>query len=326
MGSGVTLDDSIQRLGDFCAVLKAANANLDTNTNLIGDHADHLQQVAGGAGDELQGLTDDSRAFDGRFEDADTTAEQSLEQAASEAHSLAETTLGGIDQGAEQREDAVEAALRADVDELDRTSTSTQSSYEALGATLEQARDEVGRVEDALEGAYDGLEGGLNTLGQEIETARIETVQAFADAGALLDGEDLAALHADGDAAASGWTDELPAGLESAAETARQSMVGAYESFGSGTLAAADELEGAVATAGREVAEALISGTGNELDMAAGALVSPSAETAQADVDALDAGIDVHEQTCQTLEPMIGELEKVRLAIGEIAALLEAMQ
>lgn len=323
---GVSLDDSIQKLGDFCAALTAANTNLENNTTHLDAQAAHLEDSARATGDELQELTNATHGFATRFDDLEGQAEQELERAAAEAHAASDGTLGALDQGLEDRGEAVETALLADGDELNQSYAETQSNFEALSATVEQARGEMDHVQAELDGAYAALDSALTTLGQEVETARSEGVQALDDAAAQLHDEEQVGLEADASGAASDWTGELSSNLESATDSVEQALVAAYQTFDSDALTAGDELIGGMATVARTAAESLVSESGNELDLAAESIRTASADSVAAELDQMATGLEAHVQTTQALEPMIGELERVKAVIADIAALLESMQ
>lgn len=328
MGSppGAGLDEGVQKLGDFCAALTAANDNLEQNSSVIESHAGGTDKLDEVATEQLGGLNGALESFAGDFDQAEGEAVQELEQAAATAHTLAEARLGAVRQGIEETEDDLESRLKGDGDELERKFGELSSDFQALEGTLDLAETEVVRVRTEVESAYEGFESALQTLGGELENSRSRTMQVLDQASEEIQGDEVQAFQADAAAGTAGWSDELPANLEAEGKGVGDALVAAYQAFGGDAAGAGDDLIESVATLGRESGEALLRESGSEMETAVEAVVAGDVEEVTAELDRFCGSIDEDARTAEALQPMIGELEKVELVIAAIAAAMEAME
>ena len=322
---GTALDDSIQKLGDFCSTLVAANRNLEEGTTVAENHAAEAHKLDTAVGEQFGGFSDELEAFSRDLDRDENEAVQQLEQTAADAHTMAESRLATVGQRLDTTEDALEQRLGAERDELDREfGELTANGFEPLQSTLEINEGEIDAVRTDIEGAYEQLETALQTMGTEMEEARARVVGALDQAARRAEGTEGPAFEIDA-AAASPVVRGDAAGAGSRRRVACGHAGRRLHQFEPTATSCGRLLVESVATLGREQGEALITGPAQELDTAVGTLTTGVAEQVGQRMDEFGEGLDAAEVAVSTLDALVDDLEKVKTAIPQIAEALKEL-
>ncbi len=316
----MAVDESVQKLAEFCALLKQTNAQIGQQTTALDEQDSRLddvdEQQLGALGDELSRQIESLTTLAGRAEDG-------VERIGAEADGMAGDELEQGSSTVGDTGDAFEQALDRDTGLLDQHFEELQSQgFADAEQALGEAADRADSLSGDADGAFEELEGGLDGLTGDLEHVRSETSQALDEVAQAVSGDETSALEGEATPLVAEWQG-LPGELSGECGEIGGALETAYTSFRTDNEAVADNLISSVADMGREAAEAVSEqGTqlGQEADTVEGALSALDEEGGNMQ-ETLEAGATTSEALLPVLEEMVTALAKV----DEIDELLNAL-
>jgi hypothetical protein len=316
----MAVDESVQKLAEFCALLKQTNAQIGQQTTALDEQEGKLddvdEQQLGALGDEISKQVESLATLAGQAEDG-------VERIGAEADGMIADELEQGSQAVGDAGDGFEQALDRDTGALDQHFEELRSqgftdAQDALGEAAERADSLAGEAD----GTFEELENGLDELTGDLEEARGATAQSLDEAAQALRGDEASGLEGGTTPLVAEWQG-LPAELAGECGEIGGALESAYTSFRSDNEDVADNLVSSVAELGREAAEAVSEqGTrlGQEADAAEGALSALDEEGGNMQ-ETMEAGATTSEALLPVLEEMVTALAKV----DEIDELLNAL-
>jgi hypothetical protein len=280
-----SLDEGVGNLERLCGLLAQANGSLKDQTTRAEADADAVQVLEDRCDRELDRLGDELETLQDTAKSDSQEGASAVEGLGTLARTVADERLVAVDH---DLGDAQAAAQQR----LDESETSLESGFgELTSAGFE-----------ALASALDAVEGGVQ--------GSAETAASIEETGAGCE---------------SGWSDELPADLESQCSAASDGVAGAYAGFGSEGLGEGEALLDRVSSLGGGASDFLLNEESGQVETAGAAAAEQAFPELLAELAGVQATLEAVSQAAAALEPMVGELEIAKEAVGQVAELLAAI-
>ena len=319
------LDDSIENLERFNAMLRDANPQVDEAGGTLEEHAQGLDALEQRAQTEISAYGDGITAVQEGLDTADREAETEVQELAQKAHDTAtlvgQSTDGWVaeqelafDQGADQSLTTLDAAF-ADLE---------SQGFQALADKIDEAQTAVEQERTELVAATDAVETLLQEQGQGLDTDVQEAAGKATEAAGEIAGADRAALDqavADAAAAMTG----LDGGMETDLSGKGDAIAAAYDAWTAQAEPDGDGLIDDVRTGLTDLAVEMETVMEPAVKTASDGATVTSLPALQAEVDLHDAVLDAGNTTTDTLDPLVGDLVISKRVVDQIDQLLKAM-
>jgi hypothetical protein len=320
------VDDGVQKIGQFCAVLAATVTRLQGDTSTLEQHGAGVERLGEGLQDSFTALEEQLRGFDDGLAAAESGAASEVERVDEAARGHAGDDLPELEQRVDGEEDGFEQNVEDGRGDLDAGFSDLGSSgFDALAATMDEVEQGLEAAASEGEQALAQLESELEGLGQEFDAARADAAQALDDAAARLSGEEAPALTGDGESCAAGWSEELPALVAAESGAIGDPVAAQYEGFGEDAVADGDDLMEAVSDAAGEAASLLEGEVATDLAAAAGLVVDEAMGALSTECDEAAAVLEVGAALADALPALAADLAVARTVVAEVDELLAAL-
>jgi hypothetical protein len=317
------LDDGIERLERFNALLARTTTGLEQDRGRLDTRGQALERLRGAGEDRLHELQQELASADREAESGHAQAEQAVTALSDQAAGLAEAELGEALERMESVGGHVERALSTAREDLEQGSAELRSEgFTPALAGLEAFEAERARLSELAEQSFGDVAAALSEARAQVEEAEGEAEQAAADLGAEA-GQTSGLEPVGGLAAYVGGTfvPELQAELA----TLQSGLQDEYTSLGAEVETEQDglleEVSAAIAGAALQVEQDGLGALADAVEeMLEGPVQTLAAELAEAET-ALDAGAEVAESASRQAP----QLEWAKRVVAEIQRLLDAM-
>jgi chaperonin cofactor prefoldin len=296
------LDELISTLVDATGRLQAHNASLESLDEALHGFADTVSAAFEDIAERLQSSID-------ALEDATSDLESELQELTGALRSAAEERLDA----AGGRADTAGTELTQELQDT-RTGLTTafaaldESGFQVLGAAVQAVMDGTVALSGQMTQAFADLGQSLQDQQAQLGQEREQGEQSLQEAAGGLRGADHDTLQSASEESIAGWSREVPAAIEGQAAAFGPDIEAVYDAFQQEAGTAADAIMAGVDAALREAQEegsaqaAQLQGTVEataleavvpldeeegrlEATLAAGALLSDTLESMQADLD-----------------------------------------
>lgn len=318
-----TLDDGVQNLSQFCALLAQTNDMLQANAQGFDQLAEQYQELEqsaeehiGGLGDQCQEIaTETAESADEATGDLDNLAE-----AAQQAH---QAELAEVEQGAEALEQELTDRLQKDQEEISQhAETLNRDGFNALEATLSTVMEALDGAQSDAEEAFGNLIAALDSEEQQFKDNVAE--QALEDAAGAVKAE-MEALDGVAEEAAEGWLDAIPNEVVSECVGVVGPLQNTYDGFRQAAEDEGRELIETVSTLGDEAARLIGVEFASDLEQAWDGTLTPALGEWGDGLAEIKTSLDEGEQAALVLDPLVDELLVAKETVREIDRTIDNM-
>jgi hypothetical protein len=322
-----TLDNSIENLQQFCALLADTNTQIVETTSRLESHGNEVARLADDVEEKFEGLQSELAEFQGELEKAEQDADEQMERLAESAEQGDQTHLSSSEDDLEGWEDEFESKTEADRGDLDNAFQALEDDgFDDLREGLEAVVSELKQAGTDAEQAFQDLRDAVQGFEQEIDAAENSATQALGDAADALVSEEAGGFKSDVEPYTTSWADTLPEQVETGADGVAEELRAAYDSWGSDAESAGDDLIQSVSTLAQDTAQAIVEELGGELEQAAERALDESMGELATELQAAEATLDAGVEITEDLGPLAGDLAIAHRVIGEIDQALSTLE
>ena len=320
----MALDDSTANLERFIGQLTMATGALEQVSEHLVEATDQLTDLQDQSVDECGGLNESLEEMETQLETSGSELRDALEevaQAGADAQEVLAESQAQLERAAGDFEEKAEAA-GADLDE--EHARLTEQGFEALGRTVGECEQELEAAGRESEGSFEAVQAGLENSTSEAQTSWDAAEAALEQGASELAGHE-SSLQVEADECAQGFNAAAEdianacSSLEGGLGTTYDGCAGEVDSQGQELLQALQELA-------QETVTFVETGGRERLDEPARMVETEALGPLSEEYTALEGALDSAVALADNLAPLTDELVKCRAIVGEIAALLNAME
>ena len=321
-----TLDQGVHNLDELISTIVDASGRLQAHNKSLESLDEALSDFAGTVGDAFEALDEQLQSSIDALDDATSDVESELDELAATLRAAAADQLEAAGQRADeagseltQELEGVRTGLAGAFDALD------QSGFQVLGAAVEAVLQGTDALSEQVGQAFADLDQALHDRNAQLAEEREPTDQSLQETADGLQGEDQDTLQSAAKESVAGWSEEVPAAIESETATFGPDIADVYDTFQQEAGADADAIMAGVDAAlgeGEEAAQAQSTQLQSTVEATGGQALAPLDE----EEGRLDAAFEAGALLSDTLESMQADLQVTPRLVGEIDRLLQAVE
>jgi gas vesicle protein len=321
-----TLDQGVHNLDELISSIVDASGRLQAHNESLESLEEALSDFAGSVGDAFEELDERLQSSIDALDDATSDAESELDELAGTLRAAAAEQL----EAAAQRADDAGSELTQELEEV-RTGLAgafdalDESGFQILAAAVQAGQDGTDTLSEQLAQAFADLDQALQDRDAQLAEEREPAQQSLQEAADGLQGEDHDALLSGAEESIAGWSDEVPASIESETATFGPEIADVYDTFQQQAGGDADAIMAGVDAAlreGEQAAQAQSAQLQSTVEATSGQALAPLDEEA----GRLDAALEAGALLSDTLDAMQADLQVTPRMVGEIERLLQAVE
>jgi uncharacterized phage infection (PIP) family protein YhgE len=318
-----TLDDGVQNLSQFCALLAQTNDMLQANAQGFDQLSEQYQELEQSAEEHIGGLGDQCQEIATETAESADEATGELDNLAEAAQQAHQAELAEVEQGAEVLEQELTDRLQKDQEEIGQhAETLNRDGFDALEATLTTVMEGLDGAQSEAEEAFGNLIAALDSEEQQFKDNVAE--QALEDAAEAVKAE-MEALDGVAEEAAEGWLDAIPNEVVSECVGIVGPLQGTYDGFRQAAEDEGRELIETVSTLGDEAARLIGVEFASDLEQAWDRTLTPAFGDWEDGLGELKTALDEGEQAALVLDPLVDELLVAKETVREIDRTIDNM-
>jgi hypothetical protein len=326
MAAQPALDDSLDKLQDFCRLLGETTVVLEQDTEILGARSGGFQERetdarerTDGVGERLEAAREEiDRVRADAVEELDAVAEAAERMSAASA--AADDRCGAGEGSFEQSLERSQAELEKEFEEL------AEGGFTRLDAAVDETDAELARDDGAAEDAAEALEAAWSTLAQQAAQAGSDLGAVLHEAAEDLEKTQAGALAEDGAEHARLWSEELPQVVQAECQSVADPLEALYRDWEADIDGEADALGEAVVEILQDAGNVLVQETGEPVSAAAEELAGGALQSLTDEQEGLEPILEECESAGAAVAELVDDLAIGHRIVGEIDRVLETLK